>query len=575
MPFRAPVAEFRFLFDHVVGFNQVAASERFAEASPDTVEAILTEIARLTEDVWAPLQRNGDVDPAMLENGSVRTSKGFAQGFQALAEGGWMGLSAPESYGGMDLPMTLTSAMNDMLSSACLSLALNPLLTQGQMEALEHHASDDLKDLYLPKLISGEWTGTMNLTEPQAGSDVGALRTKAEPLDDGTYAVSGQKIYISWGDHDFGGNVCHLVLARLPDAAPGTRGISLFMVPKYLPNEDGSLGEANSLRVVSLEHKMGLHGSPTAVMEYDGAKGWIVGEPHKGMAAMFTMMNNARLGVGIQGIGVAEGAYQHALAFAQDRQQGRTPLSGKPGGTGAIVDHADVRRMLATMRADVFAARAIALSCAVALDMGKATQEAAWQARAAFLTPIAKAFGTEVGMRVSETGMQVHGGMGYIEETGASQFYRDVRVTAIYEGTNGIQAMDLVGRKLADGGEAAFAIIEEMQGLVEAARGHHDSLAEPLWQAVETLREATEWMVAQEEMNRRFAGSVPFLMGFARVFGGYAHLKAAMAEGGEGPRSRLAAFYIARLLPEHVGLLAHAVAGDEDLYALSVEDLTA
>ncbi len=575
MPFRAPVTEFTFLLDKVVGFKHVAETEIFSEATPDTVEAILTEIGRLSQDVWAPLQRNGDTDPAKLENGAVRTSKGFADGFRALADGGWLGLSAPEEFGGMALPGTLTAAMNDMLAASCLSLGLNPLLTQGQIEALEHHASPEIQALYLPKLISGEWTGTMNLTEPQAGSDVGALRSTAKPNGDGTYAVSGQKIYISWGDHDFGGNVCHLVLARLPDAAPGTKGISLFMVPKYLPNEDGSLGDANSLRVVSLEHKMGLHGSPTAVMEYDGAKGWLIGEEHKGMAAMFTMMNNARLGVGIQGIGAAEGAYQHALAFALDRKQGRTVLEGKPGATGAIVDHADVRRMLATMRADVFASRAIALSCAVAIDLAKATGSAEWKARAAVLTPIAKAFGTETGMRVAELGVQVHGGMGFIEETGAAQYYRDVRVTAIYEGTNGIQAMDLVARKMMDGGEAVYALIEEMHTVAEAARGQYDTLAEPLWQAVETLREATEWMVSQSDLNERFAGSVPYLMGFARVLGGYFHLKAALAEEGEGPRSRLAGFYISRLLPEHVGLLAHATVGAEDLYAMSVEDLSA
>ena len=574
MPFRAPVDDVRFIFDNVVDFDKVAATDRFAEASSDTVDAILGELARLSEEVWAPINRDGDTDPAMLENGVVRTSKGFKEAFGALAEGGWLGLSAAEDSGGMGLPLALTSAMNDMLSASCLSLGLNPLLTQGQIEALENHASDALKAMYLPKLISGEWTGTMNLTEPQAGSDVGALRSKAVPNGDGTYAISGQKVYISWGDHDFGGNVCHLVLARLPDGVPGTKGISLFMVPKYIPNEDGSLGEANSLRVVSLEHKMGLHGSPTAVMEYDGATGWLVGEEHKGMAAMFTMMNNARLGVGIQGLGAAEGAYQKALEFALERKQGRTPLEGK-GGTGAIADFADVRRMLGEMRADIFTARSIALACAVAIDMGHATGEAEWKARAAFLTPIAKAFGTETGMRVSEMGMQVHGGMGFIEETGAAQYYRDVRVTAIYEGTNGIQAMDLVARKMMDKGETAFALIDEMQAFTETARASCDTLAEPLWQAIETLREATEWMLAQGDLNERFAGCVPYLMGFARVLGGYYHLKAALAEGGEGPRSRLAAFYLKRLLPEHAGLLAHATAGAADLYALSIEDLSA
>ncbi|MGR3372408.1 acyl-CoA dehydrogenase [Pseudooceanicola nanhaiensis] len=571
MPYQAPVSEFRYILDHVVGMDQVAATERFAEATPETVEAILTEAGRLCQDVIAPLNRNGDLDPARLENGVVRTSKGFADGYKAIAEGGWVGISAPAEFGGMGLPHTLTTVFNDMISAACLSLGLNPLLTQGQIEALEAHAPDWMKQMYLPRLISGEWTGTMNLTEPQAGSDVGALRSKAEPNGDGSYAVTGQKIYISWGDHDFGGNVCHLVLARLPDGAPGTRGISLFMVPKYLPNEDGSLGEANTLKVVSLEHKLGLHGSPTCVMQFDGAKGWLVGEAHKGMAAMFTMMNNARLGVGVQGIGAADGAYQHALAYALDRKQGKTPVEG----TGTIVDHADVRRMLLTMKADLFAARSIALACAVALDMSKATGEAEWEARAALLTPIAKAFGTETGMRAAETGVQVHGGMGVIEETGAAQYSRDVRVTAIYEGTNGIQAMDLVARKMADGGEAAQALIDEMQAVAEEARARNGDLGDPVWQATESLREATEWLVAQKDLNVRFAGAVPFLSAFARVLGGHYHLKAAMEEAEDGPRTKLARFYINRLLPEHVGLLAQSMVGSTDLYALRPEEMYA
>jgi alkylation response protein AidB-like acyl-CoA dehydrogenase len=504
----------------------------------------------------------------VLENGVVRTSPGFADGYKAIAEGGWIGICADPEHGGMGLPLTLATAVNDMMSASCLSLQLNPLMTQGQIEALENHASDALKDLYLPKLITGEWQGTMNLTEPQAGSDVGALRSKAEPNGDGTYAISGQKIYITWGDNDFTENVCHLVLARLPDGVPGTKGISLFLVPKRIPDENGNPGKANSLRVVSLEHKLGLHGSPTAVMEYDNATGWLVGEEHNGMACMFTMMNNARLGVGVQGIGIAEGAYQHALAYAQDRKQGRTPVEG---GSGTIIDHADVRRMLATMKAETFAARAISLANAVALDMHNATGEAAWASRAAFLTPITKAFGTDTGIAMSEVGVQVHGGMGFIEETGAAQFSRDVRVTSIYEGTNGIQSMDLVGRKLMDGGEAAYNLLEEIESHAETARDVLPDLAEPVWQASETLREATEWMVTQP-MNDRFAGSVAFLRGFARVLGAHFHLMAAMADKG-GPRERLARFYISRLLPEHTGLLAHATCGAEDLYAVSVEDL--
>ncbi|MHA6263350.1 acyl-CoA dehydrogenase [Arenibacterium sp. CAU 1754] len=570
MTYRAPVPDYEFMLRHIVGFDRVAETERFAEASSDVVSAILTEAGKMCEEVMAPLQRNGDLHPAYLENGVLRTSPGFADGWKAIAEGGWIGMSAPEEQGGMGLPMTVTTSVNEMMSAACLSLQLAPLMSQGQLEALDHHASEAIKELYMPKLISGEWSGTMNLTEPQAGSDVGALSSKAEPNGDGTYAVSGQKIYISWGDNDFAENVCHLVLARLPDGVPGTKGISLFLVPKYIPDENGNPGVANDLKVVSLEHKMGLHGSPTCVMQYDGAKGWLIGEPHGGMAAMFTMMNNARLGVGGQGVGAGEGAYQHALAYATERKQGRTA----PGTSGTIAEHADVRRMLMTMKADLFAARAILLSCAVAIDMQTATGDAEWAARAAFLTPIAKTFGTDVGIEVAQTGVQVHGGMGFIEETGAAQYYRDARVTAIYEGTNGIQAMDLVARKMMDGGEAAAALLDEIEAHAEAARGKLPELAEPVWQATESLRESTEWLTAQSDMNDRFAGAVPYLRAFARVLGGHFHLMAAMAEPGTA-REALARFYITRLLPEHAGLLAHAQKGSDGLYALSLDELAA
>jgi len=570
MPFRAPVSEYQFLFENVVDYSVLTTVEKFEHATSDIVDAILTEAGRLCEDVIAPLQRNGDTDPARLENGVVRTSKGFADGYRAIAEGGWVSTSASPEFGGMGLPLTVTTAVNEMMAAACLSLQLNPLMTQGQIEALEHHASDEIKALYLPKLISGEWSGTMNLTEPQAGSDVGALRSKAEPNGDGTYAITGQKIYISWGDNDFTGNVCHLVLARLPDGVAGTKGISLFIVPKYIPDENGNPGVANTLHVVSLEHKMGLHGSPTAVMQYDGAKGWLIGEPHDGMRAMFTMMNNARLGVGGQGIGAAEGALQHALAYATTRKQGRSPIEN---GTGTIIDHADVRRMLMTMKADVFAARAIALSDALAIDMATATGDADWSARAAFLTPITKAFGTDTGIDVASMGMQVHGGMGFIEETGAAQYLRDVRVTAIYEGTNGIQAMDLVARKLMDGGDAAFALLDEMQSKIEEARSQMSDLAEPVWQAIESLREGTDWMLEHTNLNDRFAGAVPFLRAYARVLGGYFHLRASLVETCDGPRTKLARFYIKSLFPEYHGLLAQSRQGSGELYAMSTDEL--
>ncbi len=570
MPYKAPLDEYQFLFDHIVGFSKVTQTDRFTETTPDLVSAILGEAGKLCEEVLAPVQRAGDQHPAVLENGVVRTSPGYVEAYNAIAEGGWVSIAAGPDYGGMGLPMTLTTAVNEMMSAACLSLQLNPLMTQGQIEALEHHASDEIKAVYLPKLISGKWCGTMNLTEPQAGSDVGALRSTAKENGDGTYAITGQKIYISWGDNDFSENVCHLVLARLPDGVPGTKGISLFLVPKRLPDENGDAGIANSLKVVSLEHKMGLHGSPTAVMQYDGATGWLVGEPHDGMRAMFTMMNNARLGVGGQGIGGAEGAYQHALAYAKDRKQGKSTIENA---TGTILDHADVRRMLSTMKADIFAARAIALSNAVAIDMANATGDRDWQARAALFTPITKAFGTDVGIDVANLGIQVHGGMGFIEETGAAQYLRDVRVTAIYEGTNGIQSMDLVGRKLMDGGTAVRALLDEISETVIGLQKSHPDLSTALLVALEKLRKTTEWMLSQKDMADRFAGAVPYLRGFARVLGGYYHLCAAAHEKGDGARTKLATFYIHSLLPEYSGLLAQAMQGADDLYALDLEEL--
>jgi acyl-CoA dehydrogenase len=570
MPYKAPLDEYQFLFDHILGFSKVTQTDRFSETTPDLVSAILGEAGKLCEEVLAPVQRAGDQHPAVLENGVVRTSPGYAEAYNAIAEGGWVSIAAGPDYGGMGLPMTLTTAVNEMMSAACLSLQLNPLMTQGQIEALEHHASDEIKAVYLPKLISGKWCGTMNLTEPQAGSDVGALRSTAKENGDGTYAITGQKIYISWGDNDFSENVCHLVLARLSDGVPGTKGISLFLVPKRLPDENGDAGIANSLKVVSLEHKMGLHGSPTAVMQYDGATGWLVGEPHDGMRAMFTMMNNARLGVGGQGIGGAEGAYQHALAYAKDRKQGKSTIENA---TGTILDHADVRRMLSTMKADIFAARAIALSNAVAIDMANATGDRDWQARAALFTPITKAFGTDVGIDVANLGIQVHGGMGFIEETGAAQYLRDVRVTAIYEGTNGIQSMDLVGRKLMDGGTAVRALLDEISETVTGLQKSYPDLSTALLEALEKLRQTTEWMLSQKDMADRFAGAVPYLRGFARVLGGYYHLCAAAHEKGDGARTKLATFYIHSLLPEYSGLLAQAMQGADDLYALDLEEL--
>ena len=494
----------------------------------------------------------GDLHPARLENGIVRTSPGFPEGYKAIAEGGWIGMAADTEFGGMGMPMVLTSAVNELLASACLSLSLNPLMCQGQIEAITAHASDALRALYLPKLISGEWSGTMNLTEPQAGSDVGALSSKAEANDDGSFAITGQKIFISWGDHDCAGNIVHLVLARLPDAPGGTKGISLFIVPKFIPDASGKPGAANSLRVVSLEHKMGLHGSPTAVMSYEGATGWMVGAPGGGMAAMFTMMNNARLGVGIQGLSQAELALQKALAFAAERKQGRSPIRG---GTGMILDHADVRRNLMVMKSQTQVARAICLDCAISLDLAHAQSDPAMIARAAFLTPIAKAFGTDTGAEVASLGIQVHGGMGYIEETGVAQIYRDARITAIYEGTNGIQAMDLVGRKLADGGAAARALLDE---IAQTAKN-----APELAAAHQALVAATDWMLGAE-MNDRAAGAQPYLRAFALVLGGHYLLKGAAIDDSRKP---LADFHLRQPMAAVAGLCAAACQGAAPLYA--------
>ena len=562
MPYRAPVAEFAFLLRHVVGFYRVSAQPAYAEATDDTVAALLTEAGRICDDVLAPLNRQGDLHPARLENGVVRTSPGYAAGYRAMADAGMTAITADPAYGGLGLPQTVAACINDMAGGACLALEMNPLMTQGQIEALSHHASDVIKALYLPKLISGAWCGTMNLTEPQAWSDVGALATKAMPKGDGTYAVTGQKIYISWGDTDFAENVVHLVLARLPDAPGGTKGISLFLLPKFIPDATGAPGVANSLKVVSLEHKLGLHGSPTCVMQYDGATGWLIGEENRGMAAMFTMMNNARLGVALHGVSIAEAATQAATEYAGQRKQGQ-PLVG---GTGMIVDHADVRRMLMEMRAETFAARALALDLAVSIDLGHAG-DGAEAARAAVLTPIAKAYGTEMVIKVANMGIQVHGGMGFIEDTGVAQFARDVRVAAIYEGTNGIQAMDLVGRKMADGGAAIHALIDAV-----AAEAQGDPMGAPVAAMAGQLRVATDAMLGMD-LNDRFGGAVPYLMGFARVLGAIYHLRAAQS-GGVRPMA-LARFYLDRLLPEAAGHFAQAGHGAKGLYDLSAEDLCA
>ena len=571
MSYRVPVDEMIFCAEQVVGQGRLAETGLFAEATDETRAAILGEAAKMAEGALVPVQREGDLNPPRLENGVVRCPPGYHDAYRAIAEGGWVGLAASPDYGGMGLPISFATYLNEMMASACLSISLNPLMTQGQIEALEAHASDEIKALYLPKLISGEWNGTMNLTEPQAGSDVGALSTKAEPNGDGTYAITGQKIFISWGDHDLNRNICHLVLARLPDGVAGTKGISLFIVPKFIPDENGEPGVANSLRPVGLEHKLGLHGSPTAVMEYDRATGWMVGPEHGGMAAMFTMMNNARLGVGVEGLGVAEAATQKAVAFALERKQGRTP-----DGSDTIIGHADVRRMLMTMKSLTQVARGICYDCALSLDMARAGDDG-HKARGAFLTPIAKAFGTDTGIEVAGLGIQVHGGMGFIEETGAAQYLRDVRVTAIYEGTNGIQAADLVGRKLADGGEAAWALLAE----IETTAGHLETtpglegIGAAASAAAGCVRTATEWMLSASGINDRLAGATPYLRLWALALGTHYLGRAALADPGNARRTALAGFFCHQIAPQTAALATAATQGAAPLYALDADAMGA
>jgi acyl-CoA dehydrogenase len=581
MTYRAPLAEMEFCAAQIIGQDRLAATELFADAAPEIRSAILDEAAKLCEGALVPINRDGDTHPARLENGVVRCPPGFRQAYAAIAEGGWVGITGNPEYGGMGLPQCFATFVNEMMASSCLSLSLNPLMSQGQIEALEHYASDEIKALYLPKLSSGQWNGTMNLTEPQAGSDVGALSTKAEPNDDGSYAVTGQKIFISWGDHDVCENICHLVLARLADGAPGTKGISLFIVPKFIPDQNGDPGVANTLKPISLEHKLGLHGSPTAVMEFDRATGWMIGKPHGGMAAMFTMMNNARLGVGVEGLGIAEAATQKAMAFAMERRQGRTA-----DGSSTIIGHADVRRMLMTMKALTQVTRAICYDCAFSLDLARAAASANDREmhvrRGAFLTPIAKAFGTDTGCEVAHLGVQVHGGMGFIEETGAAQYSRDVRVTAIYEGTNGIHAMDLVGRKLSvDNGAMARSMVAEIAAtgteLAEAGAEFAD-IAEGVVAAAETAMSATEWMLAAPDPNDRAAGGTPYLRLMALALGAhYLGRGALAARGGAEAATRLALarFFTTQIAPQTAALAKAATQGAEPLYALDAETLTA
>src|SRR5919199_3247543 len=537
----------------------------------DLVQAVLEEAGRFSGERIAPLNRPGDVRGAVFEDGAVRMPEGWREVYREWAEAGWNGVTAAPAHGGQGLPVMLGVAVEEMWNAAALAFGLGPLLTAGAVEALEAHAGADLKAAFLDRLVSGEWTGTMNLTEPQAGSDLAAIRTRAERRDDGTYAIRGTKIFITYGEHDLTDNIVHLVLARLPDAPPGTRGISLFAVPKFIVNPDGSLGARNDVRCTGVEHKMGLHASPTCTMAFGdggGAVGWLVGEEHRGLAAMFTMMNNARLAVGIQGVAIAERATQQAFAYARERRQGRAPGT-PPGEMAPIAAHPDVRRMLLTMRGLTRASRAICYACAEAIDRARRDPDPerrrASQERANLLTPVAKAFSTDAGVEIASLGIQVHGGMGYIEETGAAQHLRDARIAPIYEGTNGIQAIDLVMRKLPlAGGDTVRAQIAAMratvQRLVKDGSAVFGVTAARLREAVASLDRATSFMLKAARGNssdEALAGATPYLRLFALAQGGAALADMALAahaamQGGDTDPAHAARIAICRFFAENI-----------------------
>ncbi|MDF1608607.1 acyl-CoA dehydrogenase [Hoeflea sp. YIM 152468] len=584
--YRAPVEEIAFTLKSVAGMRKALEAGRFGDLGEDLVDAILAEAGRFASDEIAPLNEIGDSHGAVLEDGAVTTPPGWKEMYQNWIAGGWNGLTGPEAYGGQGLPMLLSVAALEMWNSGSLAFGVGPTLTMGAVEAVDKHASDDLKAKYLEKLVTGEWMGTMNLTEPQAGSDLNALKARAEPVGDGSYRIFGQKIFITYGEHDFTDNIIHLVLARLPDAPAGTRGISLFLVPKFFVADDGTLGGRNDVICAGLEHKLGIHASPTCTMIYGdgkygetpGAIGWLVGEENKGLACMFTMMNNARLAVGMQGVAVAEAAYQKALAYAKERTQGRAP--GYTGeGMSPIIGHPDVARMLMTMKALTQGARAICYSCAEALDMARVSdgdEARAWSERASLITPIAKAFATDIGMEVASLGVQVHGGMGFIEETGAARLLRDARIAPIYEGTNGIQAIDLVMRKLPlSGGAIVAAFIADFKADAEAARASNspalDGVADHLDQAIADLEAATAYLQAATSEGRQtdaLSGATPYLRLFGLTATTAMLVRGALADP-DAPeaagRAALARFAATNLAPETSGLAASATAGADSL----------
>ena len=582
MSYRAPVADIAFTLKHSAGLSRALGEGLYGDLTEADVDAVLEEAGKFASTVIAPLNTVGDRHGTPLKDGKVTMPPGWKEAYTAWAQGGWNGLAASTDWGGQGLPHALNAACIEMWNSASMAFGIGPVLTMGAVEALDRHGADALKAKYLEKLTTGEWMGTMQLTEPQAGSDVGALRARAERAADGSYRITGSKIFITYGEHDLTDNIIHFVLARLPDAPPGTKGISLFLVPKFFVDDDGSIGERNDARCHSVEHKLGIHGSPTCTMVYGdngGATGWLIGEENRGLNCMFTMMNNARLAVGLQGVAIAERATQQAFAYANDRRQGRT------GGNGAIVNHPDVRRMLLTMRALTAAARAICYATGAAIDRSHlAKDDAARKAadqRASLLTPIAKAFSTDIGTEVASLGVQVHGGMGFIEETGAAQHYRDARIAQIYEGTNGIQSIDLVMRKIPMAGGAVMkGYLDELRRTVAAVKQANDpgfgATGARLTEAVDSLDRATAWLLGKLDRSpdAALAGATPYLRLFASAAGGCALAEDALAasrlNGGADNRVALARFFAENIAVQAGGLETTVTEGADSVSAVAL-----
>jgi alkylation response protein AidB-like acyl-CoA dehydrogenase len=579
----APVRDIEFALEHIADIGGLSKLEPFAHADAETVQGLVAEFGRFAADVIGPIDRAGDVEGSQFDpaTGGVKTPTGWRDAYAQYVRAGWGSVPFPQTAGGGGFPWLVGLAIQEMLTSASMAFSLNPMLTQGAIDMLLHHGSAEQQRRYLAQMVSGEWTGTMNLTEPAAGSDLGAITTKARPAENGTWRITGQKIFITYGDHDLASNIVHLVLARVPGAPPGTKGISCFLVPKYVLDSDGAPGDRNAVRCLSIEHKLGIHGSPTCVLAFDDAVGELIGDANAGMQYMFTMMNNARLAIGLQGLAVGEVAYQQALQYAIERVQGRS----------AIVEHPDVRRMLLTMRSLNEAMRGVLYLNGEAIDIARhgETDEvrAAGQELADLLTPVSKGWCTDMGTEVASLAIQVHGGMGYIEETGIAQRYRDIRIAAIYEGTNGIQAIDLVGRKLTQrGGSAIRSLLQRVDSLdAELAHAGPElaSIRRNLATAVAGLSESTEWLLARPSDHRDdvLAGATPYLRQWGIVLGGWvmgrqalAALSGAAADPYFAAKVVTARFYCEQLLPAASSLTASVCAGADTLLALTPTQLT-